>query len=179
MDSSPGESNESRIKRFIVEHYEDLHDIAMQEAARERPDNSLQASAVINEVVVKLMGNGDPVCFQDAKHFLATARLMMRHLYIDKGRREQAEIHGGELIRKPLNEHVPDNGTPKAFLQLIHEELEHLRKQSPQNAQVIELRAMGFSMEEIAKLLDVSRTEAYNLYYFAKAWILTALKKEE
>lgn len=179
MSSSIIDSQLGQLKEYIVKHYDELHAIAMQEAAKERPDNSLQASAIINEVVIKLMQAEETPEFNNSNHFLATCRLMMKRRYIDAARARHGDVHGGNMTRHPLHDQMEESHERNAVLELYREELEQLRAENSQYTEVIVLRAMGFTMEEIAAKLNICRTEAYNLYYFAKAWLLAAVKTDE
>jgi RNA polymerase sigma factor (TIGR02999 family) len=179
MSSSIVDSNLGQLKEYIARHYDELHAIALQEAARERPDNSLQASAIINEVVIKLLEAEATPQFNDSNHFLATCRLMMKRKYIDVARARAGQAHGGNMNRHRLHENIEDSPEQCAILELYSEELEKLQAVNPKYSNVIVLRAMGYTWEEIAAKLNISRTEAYNLYLFTKAWLLSEVKKNE
>jgi RNA polymerase sigma factor (TIGR02999 family) len=85
--------------------YEELHRLAAGYMRRERPDHTLQASALVNEAYVRLIGNG-PVSWESRAHFFVTAAQTMRRVLIDHARRHVAEKRGGAGVRIDLNENI-------------------------------------------------------------------------
>ena len=172
MNHLDDSSSHNEIRRYLVKHFDDLHEIAAKKAARESPDNSLQASALVNEVVVKLLKSKDPVQVNDSDHFLAIATKMMNHVLIDKARHDNAACVGGNLNRQHLDSNIA--GQPgKAFeLLIIQEEMELLTKTEPLSSEVVRHRCLGYSLDEIAEKLNISRSSAYSEWNFGRAWLL-------
>jgi RNA polymerase sigma factor (TIGR02999 family) len=176
MDSISVESDKSKIKRLIIEHLDDLLAIARKQAAKENPDNSLQASAVVNEVVVKMLSKEDPLQFNDKAHFLAAFTLMVRHCYIDRARSKGNTKNGGDMNRQALHD---DHSTDDHFtlgIMIIQEELQRLVQADPLAAQVVQLKCMGHTIEEIAEKLQIKLSKAKGEWAYGQAKLLRALK---
>lgn len=172
MNHSDDSSSHNEIRRYIVEHFDELHEIASKKAARESPDNSLQASALVNEVVVKLLKSKDPVHLNDSDHFLAIATRMMNHLLVDKARHDNAACVGGNMNRQHLDSNLAGQPATALELLIIQEEMELLTKTDSMAAEVVRQRCLGYSLDEIAEKLNMSRTSAYNEWNFGRAWLL-------
>jgi RNA polymerase sigma factor (TIGR02999 family) len=172
MNPSDDSSSHNEIRRYLVENFDELHDIAARKAARESPDNSLQASALINEVVVKLLKSNDPVQVNDNDHFIAIATRMMNHILIDKARQGGAVCAGGLMNRLTLDSHVAGQPATAFELLIIQEEMDLLTKDYPLSSEVVRLRCQGHSIEDASKLLGISRTAAYQEWNFGRAWLL-------
>jgi RNA polymerase sigma factor (TIGR02999 family) len=160
------------IKKLVIEHYEKLHKIASREMHKEQPNHSLGATGLVNEVVCQLLRPEKNISFKDTNHFLATATLMMRHTLIDRARGKQAEKAGGQLQRQELHSDAADEQNNLIDMLIIREELERLGKLDPDAAKVVMLHCEGHSIEEIAGILGISRTAAYERWNFGRAWLL-------
>ncbi len=172
MTHSTDHSAFNEIRRYVVENYDELHQAAAKQAARENPDNSLQASALVNEVVVKLLKTDEPIRVQDSDHFLAVTTQMMKHILVDKARHGLAIKAGGQMNRQLLDSHLAGQKETAVELLIIQEELDLLTKADPVAAEVVRKRCQGYSVDEAATLLNLSRTTAYSLWNFGRAWLL-------
>jgi RNA polymerase sigma factor (TIGR02999 family) len=172
MSHSDDSSSHNEIRRYLVENLDDLHDIAARKAARESPDNSLQASALLNEVVIKLLKSKEPVQVNDKAHFLAIATRMMNHILIDKARQGGAACAGGHMNRKTLDSNVAGQPATAFELMIIQEEMDLLTRDYPLSSEVVRLRCLGHSIENAATMLNISRTAAYQEWNFGRAWLL-------
>jgi RNA polymerase sigma factor (TIGR02999 family) len=172
MNHAGESSSHNEIRRYLVENFEELHEIATKKAARESPDNSLQASALVNEIVVRLLKSKDPLQVNDSDHFLAIATKMMNHVLIDKARHHNAACSGGQMSRQTLDSNVAGQPGTSFELLIIQEEMELLTKDYPLAAEVVRLRCQGHSIEDAAALLNISRTAAYQEWNFGRAWLL-------
>lgn len=100
------QNGDREAERQLMEAvYEELHRLAAGYMRRERPDHTLQASALVNEAFVRLIGNG-PVSWESRAHFFVTAAQTMRRVLIDHARRHVAEKRGGAGVRIDLNENI-------------------------------------------------------------------------
>jgi RNA polymerase sigma-70 factor, ECF subfamily len=156
--------------------YEELHRMAARYLVGERSTISLQTTALINEVCVRLLG-WDPVHWQNRGHFFGVSARMMRRVLVDVARRRRAERRGG-----PNAVHVPLDGIdvpasePTADLLAVDSALRMLAVEDPRKAQVVELRFFGgLSVEETAEALEISVRTVHTDWALARAWLYRTL----
>jgi RNA polymerase sigma-70 factor (ECF subfamily) len=156
--------------------YEELHRMAARYLAGERSTISLQTTALINEVCVRLLG-WDPVHWQNRGHFFGVSARMMRRVLVDVARRRRADRRGG-----PNAVHVPLDGIdlpasePTADLLAVDRALQMLAVEDPRKAQVVELRFFGgLSVEETAEALQISVRTVHTDWALARAWLYRTL----
>ena len=160
------------FERVLPLVYDELHRMAARYLAGERSTVSLQATALVNELCVRLLG-WDPVRWQNRGHFFGVSARMMRRVLVDIARRRLAERRGGgHAVRVPLESiDVPAN-EPGRDLLAIDMALETLAAEDPRKAQVVELRFFGgLSIEETAAALGVSPRTVHGDWAFARAWL--------
>src|SRR5579871_2751636 len=112
----------SEIWQLVLEHYNELLQHAFKLIAREGPEQSLDPQALINELVIRMAASGQPVPV-DATHFLATAKLTMRHILTDRARHKGTQRAGGQFRRRKLDSDVADVKTDSSGLLVFQEEL--------------------------------------------------------
>jgi RNA polymerase sigma factor (TIGR02999 family) len=157
--------------------YDELRRLAASQLAREAPGQTLDATALVHEAYLRLVG-GDAPRFTGRGHFFATAARAMRHILVDNARRKRRARHGGGLERVELHESVPAPATAEDDLLALDEALERLAAQDPQAAAIVQLRYFaGLSVDEAADALGVSRASAYRHWAFARAWLLHELRE--
>lgn len=164
------------FERVLPLVYDELHRMAARYLAGERSTVSLQATALVNELCVRLLG-WDAVHWQNRGHFFGVSARMMRRVLVDIARRRRAERRGGAgAVRVPLDSvDVPAN-EPGADLLAIDMALETLAAEDPRKAQVVELRFFGgLSVEETAAALGVSPRTVHGDWAFARAWLYRQL----
>ena len=151
--------------------YNELHRQAAGYLRREHPGLSLQTTDLIHEAYLRLIDRQD-VEWQNRLHFFAIAAKVMRHILVDHARSRQAAKRGGTAIRLPLEEAiVVQQGQDLDFVAL-DEALTKLAEIDSQQSQVVELRFFsGLSVEETAKVLDVSERTVKRDWNVAKAWL--------
>ena len=171
--------DEAAFGQIIPLVYDELHRIALRCLAGERSTVSMQATALVNEVCLRLLG-WDGVRWQNRGHFFGVSAQMMRRVLVDIARRRRAERRGGPgAVRVPLDDLELAAAEPDAALVAIDEALERLAAQDPRKASVVELRFFGgLSMEETANALGISLRTAHNDWAFARAWLFRALTRE-
>ena len=173
------EGDERAFDRLIPLVYGELHRMAHRYLARERNDHSMQATGLVNEVCLRLLG-WDPVRWQNRGHFFGVSAQMMRRVLVDIARRRHAGRRGGNsVIHVPIDDvDVPDV-PPDADLVALDRALEELAAKDARKAQVVELKFFGgLSMEEIAQALDISLRTVHNDWAFARAWLYRSLAGE-
>jgi len=173
------EGDERAFDRLIPLVYGELHRMAHRYLTRERGDHSMQATGLVNEVCVRLLG-WDPVRWQNRGHFFGVSAQMMRRVLVDIARRRHASRRGGaHVVHVPIDDvDVPDE-SPDSDLEAVDRALEELAAKDARKAQVVELKFFGgLSMEEIAQALDISLRTAHNDWAFARAWLYRSLAGE-
>jgi len=173
------DGDERAFERLIPLVYDELHRMALRYLAGERSNVSLQATGLVNEVCLRLLG-WDQVRWQNRGHFFGVSAQMMRRVLVDIARRRQAERRGGAgVVHVPLDRVDVACGEPDAELVAVDDALERLAAHDPRKARVVELRFFGgLSMEETAQALGVSPRTAQNDWAFARAWLYRELTGE-
>jgi RNA polymerase sigma factor (TIGR02999 family) len=157
--------------------YDELRRLAAANLAREKPGNSLEATALVHEAYLRLVGNHR---FADRRHFFVVAAEAMRRILIDQARRKQRIRHGGELQRVPLSVVEPASDVISDDLLALDEALERLATIDSLKADVVKLRYFaGFSEAEAAEALGISRSTANRHWQYARAWLIAALAEKE
>ena len=157
--------------------YDELHRLAARYLAGERSAVSLQATALVNEVCLRLLG-WNAVQWQNRGHFFAVSAQMMRRVLVDIARRRRAARHGADAVKVPLED--VDVAAPEADLDLVEIDraLEALALEDPRKARVVELRFFGgLSVDEAAEALGVSPRTVHKEWAFARAWLYRVLTK--
>jgi len=149
----------------------ELHRIAERHIGRERPDHSLQATALVNEAYLRLV-DAKTVAWNDRGHFLAVAARVMRRILVDYARARQYQKRGGNAARITFDEElVVTNERAPDFIAL-DEALEALAKFDERKSRVIEMRFFGgLTVEETALVLKVSPATVMGDWRLAKAWL--------
>jgi RNA polymerase sigma factor (TIGR02999 family) len=153
--------------------YDELRRLATQKLAQERPGQTLQATALVHEAYLRLVGEDDSTRWESRGHFFAAAAEAMRRILVDNARRKQAGVHGGGQTRVELSEgDWLSRATPDEIVAL-DDSLARLADDDPAAAEVVKLRLFaGMSIEEAALSLGISRTSAYRHWAYARAWLL-------
>jgi RNA polymerase sigma-70 factor, ECF subfamily len=168
--------DEVAFEQLIPLVYDELHRMALRYLAGERSTVSLQATALVNEVCLRLLG-WDQVHWQNRGHFFGASAQMMRRVLVDIARRRRADRRGGtRAVRVPLEGIDVAAVEPDADLVAINEALEELATEDSRKARVVELRFFGgLSMEETAQALGISLRTAHTDWAFARAWLYRTL----
>jgi RNA polymerase sigma-70 factor (ECF subfamily) len=159
--------------------YAELRRLADSYLRSESPGHTLQPTALVHEAYLRLVDRNAPD-WQNRSHFYGVAAHLMRQILVDHARTRQAVKRGGQAIQVSLEEDLVVSRERDADLVALDEALERLAALEPRKAQVVELRFFGgLSIEEIAKLLDVSDVTVRRDWQFAKAWLLRQLSGEK
>lgn len=164
--------------------YEELRKLAAAKLAHEKPGQTLQATALVHDVYVQLVGAGAQATpakrWKGRRHFFAAAAEAMRHILVDNARKKRRNKHGGGWHRIELSEAIPAPDARAPDLLALDEALDKLSAEDPEAAGVVKLRYFaGMSVEEAAETLGMSRASAYRHWTFARAWLLQALSGDE
>ena len=171
--------DDQAFDRLMPLVYDELHRMALRYLAGERSHISLQATALVNEVCLRLLG-WNQARWQNRGHFFGVSAQMMRRVLVDIARRRDAGRRGGgAVVRVPLDEVEPSVDQRDSDLVAIDRALQKLAVEDPRKAQVVELRFFGgLSMEETARALGVSVRTAHSDWAVARAWLYRELSGE-
>jgi RNA polymerase sigma factor (TIGR02999 family) len=160
--------------------YDELRKLAAEKMAAEKPGQTLEATALVHEAYLRLVGIGGGPHFNGRGHFFAAAAQAMRNILVDNARRKRRGKHGGGRQRVALDEALPAPPDDADGLLALDEALSRLAAEDPEAARIVQLRYFaGLSVEEAAQALGISRAHAYRQWTFARAWLLQALSGGE
>jgi RNA polymerase sigma-70 factor, ECF subfamily len=165
---------EAEVMRVVLP---ELRRLARRHLRRERPNHTLQPTALINEAYIQLAGNG-PMQWRDRSHFFALAARLMRNVLVDHARRRLRAKRRGEVLSMTLDEHLDVRlETPEEIVSL-NDALDALRELDARRADVVELRFFGgLSAEETAAALNISRNTVQRDWSLARAWLLRQIDR--
>jgi RNA polymerase sigma factor (TIGR02999 family) len=156
--------------------YEELRKLAAAKLAQENPGQTLEATALVHEAYLKLVGDRG---FNDRQHFFRVAAEAMRQILVDRARRRQRLRHGGDRERVGLSEAASLVDTPAADLLALDDALTRFTVLDPQKAELVKLRYfVGMSEQDAADALGISRATASRYWTFARAWLIQAMEND-
>jgi RNA polymerase sigma factor (TIGR02999 family) len=156
--------------------YDELRRMAACRLARERPGQTLQATALVNEVYLRLVGPAGDRRWDNRGHFFAAAAEAMRRILVENARRKGREKHGGGRRREPADLDALDAGGSPQEVLALHEALEAFAHHDPLKARLVELRFFGgLTLEQAAACLDISLSTADRAWRYARAWLYAAM----
>ena len=159
------------IERLTAAVHDELHRLAKRYTREERPGNSLQATALINEAYLRLVEVKN-VDWQHRAQFFAICARIMRNILVDAARARSARKRGGEAVRIDMDEVPLPCATPDGWVLVVDEALNAFAKSAPRQAKVVELRYFGgLSEGETAAAMGISERTVRRDWLFAKAWL--------
>ena len=166
-----GDGDQAAFNQLLPLVYDELHRLASNYMSRERPDHTLQTTALVNEAYLRLADQGD-ARWQDRVHFFAVASKVMRQILIDHARRRTRAKRGGNQTRLSLDEAAILSDERAADLLALDEALSQLASLDPRKSRVVELRFFsGLTIEEVAEVLKVNPKTVARDWAMARAWI--------
>ena len=159
--------------------YDELRRLAAEKLARERPGQTLDATALVHEAYLRLVGVGQAQAWNGRGHFFAAAAEAMRRILVESARRKGSLKRGGGLARQELDEEdVVAPAAPDDLLAL-DEALGQLAGADPQAAELVKLRYFaGLTVKQAAEALGISPRSADSLWAYARAWLLRKIEGE-
>jgi RNA polymerase sigma factor (TIGR02999 family) len=159
--------------------YEELRQLAAARLASEKPGQTLQATALVHEAFLRLVGNEQPARPWNGRgHFFAAAAEAMRRILVDNARRKNCVKHGGAFRRVDWLDGEAAAPTDDEQILLLDEALTRLAAVRPQAAELIKLRFFsGLQVEEAAPMLGLSTRTARRLWAFARAWLRREMER--
>jgi RNA polymerase sigma factor (TIGR02999 family) len=158
--------------------YEELRRLAAHRLAQEKPGQTLQATALVHEAYLRLVDSeqrGSSTPWESRGHFFAAAAEAMRRILIDLARRKDSAKRGGDRQRLSLDAAatlVSADDTPREDLLALDGALRQLEAEDPTKAQLVKLRFFaGVSLEDAARMLEVSPATAKRYWVYARSWL--------
>jgi RNA polymerase sigma factor (TIGR02999 family) len=153
--------------------YDELRRLAAHQLAREAPGQTLDATALVHEAYLRLVGEGRGERWEGRKHFIAAAAQAMRRILVDNARRKHTFKHGGGLVRRELAEAELLTPEPREDLLALDEALTLLATTDRTAADLVQLRYFGgLSVADAAQVLGLSVRSAERIWTHTRVWLL-------
>jgi RNA polymerase sigma factor (TIGR02999 family) len=158
--------------------YDELRKLAAQKMAHEKPGQTLQPTALVHEAYLRLVKVEEAPHWDSLGHFFGAAAEAMRRILIENARHHRAQKHGGRYERIAFPELAGGPNDDPLDLLALDDALKRLEELHPRQAQVVKLRFFaGFTLEETARLLGISRATAERHWAYARAWLFGQLNQ--
>jgi RNA polymerase sigma factor (TIGR02999 family) len=159
--------------------YDELRRLAAARMACEKPGQTLDATALVHEVYLRLVGPADDQRWENRGHFFAAAAEAMRRILVETARRKKRLRHGGGLRRDELPADGPAVNSPMEDVVAVNDALQKLAAADPRAAELVKLHYFaGLTIEQAAGVLGVSVRKAYTVWAYARAWLYRCLEGE-
>jgi RNA polymerase sigma factor (TIGR02999 family) len=173
------EGDDAALAELTPLVYAELRRLAHRHMGAERPDHTLQTTALVNEAYLRLADQTDPR-WQNRAHFFAVAAQVMRQILVNYAKSYRAQKRGGGALKIELGETAIVSPELSKEIVDLHEALEKLTKLDSRKARVVELKYFGgLNYEEMAEVLNISSITVRRDWRFAKAWLYTELQKAD
>jgi RNA polymerase sigma factor (TIGR02999 family) len=174
-----GDGDQSALDKLVPLVQSELHRLAHHYMGRERPDHTLQTSALVNEAYIRLI-DWKNVRWQNRAHFFGVSAQLMRRILVDFARERHYLKRGGGALQVSMSEAAAFAMDKEADLVALDEALVELSEMDRRKAQVVELRFFGgLSVKEVAEVLKISEETVMRDWRLAKVWLLRQLGREE
>ena len=174
-----GRGDQAAFDKLLPLVYEELRRLARRHMGRERPDHTLQATALINEAYLRLI-DVRQMQWQNRGHFFAMAARVMRRVLVEMARARRSQKRGGSARRVSLDEALLVTQDPSLDLVALDDALQTLAEVDPRKSQVVEMRFFGgLSVEETAETLQVSGDTVMRDWRLAKVWLMREIKSSD
>jgi RNA polymerase sigma factor (TIGR02999 family) len=159
------------LESLIPLVYDELRTLAQHHLRRERPDHTLQSTALVHEAYVRLAGQ-DPPAFQNRSHFFGIAAKLMREILVDHARAQRAAKRGGGQCTLALDEALKVADRADVDVLLLDDALKELARLDERQSRIVELRFFtGMSIDETADVMDISAATVSREWTSARAWL--------
>jgi RNA polymerase sigma factor (TIGR02999 family) len=157
--------------------YDELRKLAAQRLAQEKPGQTLQATALVHEAYLRLVGNGAERHWDGRRHFFAAAAEAMRRILVENARRKRGPKRGGLLHRVDADLELVAGQAPPVDMLALDDALSRLADASPARAELVKLRFFaGMTVPEAAEVLGISLATAERYWTYARTWLYAELK---
>jgi RNA polymerase sigma factor (TIGR02999 family) len=182
-DKSPSASEQGEpraAEELLPLVYDELRKLAAQQMAQEKPGQTLDATALVHEAFLRLVGKPDGQRWAGRGPFFAAAAQAMRRILIEKARHKSRLKHGGKRRQEDANLDGLPADPRDAEVLALHEALEQLAAHDPLKAKLVELRFFGgLTLMEAAHCLEISPSSADRAWRYARAWLYAAMAAGE
>ena len=177
--AATGQGDKEAAAQLFPMIYQELRRLAKKQMGRERDNHTLQATALVHEAYLRLIGDGS-LDWKSRRHFFGAAAEAMRRILVEHARKRQAIRHGGGKTRIENCDEPPAksaSGVSLDELLALNQALDSLTKEYPEKAELVKLRYFtGMGFEEAALALGISRSTAHRHWTFARAWLYNAMQ---
>jgi RNA polymerase sigma factor (TIGR02999 family) len=171
--------DDGALARIVELVYPELRDLARRCLSRERPDHTIQATALVHEAYLRLVDIRQ-IKWQDRAHFFAVGARVMRRILVDHARARGCAKREGEACRASFDEALILSAEPDPMVIQLDQALQELAEFDSRKAQVVEMRYFGgLTADEIAAVLRISPQSVHRDWSLAKAWLVRKMKQEE
>lgn len=178
MLQSADQGNPRAAESLLNEVYTELRHLAAARMAKEDQNHTLQATALVHEAWIRLIGDQDRE-FANKKHFFSAAAEAMRRILIDRARNKNRQKRGGKPTRVDLTQVTLATDDPEEIVIIVDEALQELARSEPIKAEVVKLRYfIGLTHAEIASTLGLSVITVRRHWTFARSWLYATLKSQ-
>jgi len=174
-----GQGETAASEQLLPLVYRELRRLATQQLSREKPGQTLQATALVHEAYVRLVDVEQQQRWESRGHFFAAGAESMRRILVENARRKLSLKRGGEFERVELREGDVAYDAPLGDLVALDEALARLERTSPEKANLVKLRYFaGLTLEQAAESLNISRATASRHWTYARAWLYDAISEK-
>ena len=176
-----GQGDRAALESVLPLVYNELRRLARYHLRQQRPNHTLQTTALVHEAYLRL-NEQTALPVESRAHFFAIAAQLMRWILVDYERKRQAARRGAGAIRVTLDERIlaPDSGGADVDLLALDQALDRLAKLDPQRSRIVELRYFaGLSVEDVAEFLGISPATVKRRWASARVWLLREMSLGE
>jgi RNA polymerase sigma factor (TIGR02999 family) len=171
-----GAGDKEALDKLMPFVYEELRRLAKNYMRQQRPDHTLQTTALVNEAYLRLI-DSDQVRWQNRTHFFAISAQLMRRILVDFARAKKADKRGGDKHMVTFEEKLPVSIEKESELLALDEALKELATMDERQSQIVEMRYFGgLNEKEIAEALNISTRTVRRDWSIARAWLYRELK---
>jgi RNA polymerase sigma factor (TIGR02999 family) len=173
------DGDDAALAQIVELVYPELRDIARRCLSRERPEHTIQATALVHEAYLRLV-DITKVQWQDRAHFFAVGARVMRRVLVDYARARGRVKREGAIRSASFNDALLVSCEPDPMVIRLDEALHQLAKFDSRKAQIVEMRYFGgLTADEIASVLHISPQSVHRDWSLAKAWLVREMNREE
>jgi RNA polymerase sigma factor (TIGR02999 family) len=175
--NAAAEGRQEAAEALLPLLYDELRQLAARQLAHEKPGQTLDATGLVHEAYLRLVGAQPPHDWNGRGHFFGAAAEAMRRILVERARRNQTFKHGGGRVRVEFHDELPVTHANEEHVLAVNDALDALIAHDPQAAELVKLHFFaGLSIEEVAAVQGISARTAFRNWSFAKAWLFRHLE---